>query len=331
MTIWSRRRRSNLVISVLTRPVPRGPRRPDIIARRLVADWRRKTAGQTHSPVKYGGHVAVTRSLVEGLNRLQLPASYNPATLREVAPTVVVLSGIDALEQAIAWRRKRWIDCLMAGPNLVVLPHEANGILKSPEIDYRIVPSEWVGAAYEQDAPILNGSIRVWPAGVDENYWAPLGQGDGSRALIYWKTEPQEFFDAVVNVAERAGFTVDTVRYGAYVREEYKEKLSRAGIAIFISRSESQGIALAEAWAMNVPTLAWDPGELTYEGRRYDPVSSCPTLTEKTGQRWKDFGDLERALANLDWAATTAPRDWVLNNMTDERCALRLLEIASGR
>jgi hypothetical protein len=260
-----------------------------------------------------------------------MPASYNPSTLREVASIVVVLSGIDALEQAIAWRRKRWIDCLMAGPNLVVLPHEANGILKSPEIDYCIVPSEWVAAAYQQDAPILTGRIRVWPAGVDENYWAPVGRGDSRRVLIYWKTEPQEFLDAVVSVAERAGFTVDTVRYGAYGREEFKEKLSRAGIAIFISRSESQGIALAEAWSMNVPTLAWDPAELTYEGRRYDPVSSCPALTEETGRRWKKLDDLERELANLNWTPAAAPRNWLLENMTDERCALRLLEIASGR
>ena len=327
---WFKGRHARPAITVLTNCVPEPPRTPGAFVRQLISG----KSGQTPPPPsdsEYCGHPAVTRSLVEGLRRLGVPATYNPQDPRDIAPVVVVLCNVDALRQAIAWRREGRITRLMAGPNLVVLPHEADGILLSPEIDYCLVPSEWVGIAYQQEAPSLRDRIRVWAAGVDAEWWAPGKRCRGNRALVYWKSEPQEFFDRVVQVVERAGLAADVMRYGTYTREEYRAKLARADVAIFISRSESQGLALAEAWSMDLPTLVWDPGELVYNGRRYDPVSSCPYMTDATGLRWKSFDELEHLLTRKVWAELRfAPRVWVLENMTDELCAQHLLRLGGA-
>ena len=34
---------------------------------------------------------------------------------------------------------------------------------------------------------------------------------------------------------------------------------------VFLSQSESQGLAVLEALSMNVPVLAWNPGAATYD------------------------------------------------------------------
>ena len=53
-------------------------------------------------------------------------------------------------------------------------------------------------------------------------------------------------------------------------------------MAVFMSRSESQGLALAEAWAMDVPTLVWQspPGE---PGSVFSLSDPAPYLTSDTG------------------------------------------------
>ena len=53
-------------------------------------------------------------------------------------------------------------------------------------------------------------------------------------------------------------------------------------MAVFISRSESQGLALAEAWAMDVPTLVWQgpPGD---GGSLFNLSDPSPYLTSHTG------------------------------------------------
>ncbi len=110
---------------------------------------------------------------------------------------------------------------------------------------------------------------------------------------------------------------------------EYRDRLDRAALGVFLSTFETQGIALAEAWSMNVPTLVWDPrGDAEWLGRRFRSASSAPYLTPATGVAFGDIADLkpalDLALRSLD---SFQPRDWVLENMTDAVCSKRLYEL----
>lgn len=100
----------------------------------------------------YGGHYAVTRSLIEGLKKTDACFNYDPRNVAEVGDVVLVLSDTNALRQAIQFKRDGRIKKLLAGPNLVVWACDDGYVLASPEIDICIVPSNFPRVAYIEDS-----------------------------------------------------------------------------------------------------------------------------------------------------------------------------------
>lgn len=288
----------------------------------------------THPIGQYGllGHYGVTRSLIEGFKKINQNFNVNPHTIEEVGDIVHVLCDTNALAQAISLKRMGRIKKLLAGPNLMVRSNECNHILASPEIDVCIVPSEWVKNAYIEDEPSLAGRIQCWPAGVDTSYWTPINKKATKKVLVYWKTESENFCSQVEDELKKHNWIPIRLRYGSYSAEHYKQILSEVAFAVFMSRTESQGIALAEAWAMNIPTLVWNADKPhIIMGKTYWPVSTAPYLTDAAGIFWKDVDELKTILERVgDLFYRCMPRDWVLQNMSDELCAQNLLKIINN-
>src|SRR5690349_22581703 len=90
---------------------------------------------------KYSGPEAVRDSLLRGLQTHGIYAKLNP--FKRTSDTVVVLSGVQALREALRQKRAGKIHRLLAGPNLVITPTDAEKILLDPLIDYVVVPSAW--------------------------------------------------------------------------------------------------------------------------------------------------------------------------------------------
>lgn len=272
------------------------------------------------------GPYYVQKNLLRGLELINFPFNVNPPT-HQVSDVVVVLSGVNNLRNAIQWKASKKISCLLGGPNIMNSPREFDYLFTRKELDACLVPSHWIQVAYEEDAPSLIGRVRCWFAGVDTDYWKPT-QIKKNKVLIYWKTEPEDLYQQVENLLRKYGYDPIQVKYGSYNQETYNTLLNQSQFAVFLTRSESQGIALAEAWSMNVPTLNFDPGSLTYQARVYSLVSSCPYLTESTGKTWKTIEDLELLLKDYQTLSRLfKPRDWVLKNMTMQVSALALLNI----
>jgi hypothetical protein len=293
---------------------------------------RRRRRGR----LRRGPH-AVLSSLVRGLDALGLPFEHNPQRFG-CSETVGVISDLDALAAAIAWRRGSPCRRLVAGPNLTILPSDAPTLMTAPEIDLCLVPSDWVRDIYERDAPSLAGRIAVWPAGVDAAFWAPAAQGFGMRrrALLYRKDLPRqrnasdELISGARTALEGAGFEVTLAVYGTFEQWDYRAMLRNVDVVVFFSATESQCLALVEAWAADVPTLVWSCGRFDYRGRSFES-SSAPYLAPANGRWFSDVGGLAALLA--DWAdlrADMSPRNWVLENMTDEHCARAYWRLAHG-
>ena len=86
------------VLTILTDPIPFGSYRVSEGVIAVLRTLKRVVAPLPHyMRSEYRGHFAVTRSLVEGLRKIGVHASYNPSKLRDVAEVVVVLSGVRAL------------------------------------------------------------------------------------------------------------------------------------------------------------------------------------------------------------------------------------------
>ena len=273
----------------------------------------------------------MTRSLVEGMKKLGVSFNYNPKRLAEVGETVIVLSGMGALTQAIEWKKQGRIRKLLAGPNILVWPSEHPEIA-APEVDVCITPCDWTCEAYEQDLPALMGRCKSWPAGVDVEWWKATTNDAARKSKIAFYIKhikgPIPDVKPLIQLANDLGFETHEVIYGSYTPLDYKRKLSESMLLIGLSRSESQGIVWAEAWAMDVPTLIWRNDRNTIRGKMTH-VSSAPYLTTQTGSFFEDANDLALLLKKFQAGEISfSPRRWMLENMSDEVCAKRLLDIA---
>ena len=242
---------------------------------------------------KIGGHYAVTRSLLHGLNKNKIKYNFNSNII--ISKTVIVLSGTETLQFAITQKKKGKIQYLIAGPNISVLPSFDNKILASKEVDICLVPSKWVKEKYEEDSPELLGRIKIWAAGVDEIYWSPQNSNIIKyHALIYLKNTNAPI-------------------------KEVKELLNQFKIPYII--------IYYEAWAMDVPTFSWNPGFFKYQNYFFENVSSSPYTTKQTGNLWNSIDELALLIKMYNKKNTYFPRKWILNNMTDALCSNNLLSI----
>jgi hypothetical protein len=280
----------------------------------------------------YPGHYALVRSVVEGLRAIHADFNFNPSTLSQLAP-VVYAPANEALRQAADLRQRGAVDYLVAGPVNALFADECDAVLQTPGIDLLIIASEWVRGFY-RDVPSLAARSRVCPAGVDSAYWQPTGRPRERTAIVYWKSGEENACQAVETTIRQCGLEPIRIEsrpgeHRLFEPAEYRDRLDRVALGVFLSTFETQGIALAEAWSMNVPTLVWDPrGDAEWLGRRFRSASSAPYLTPATGVAFGDIGDLkpvlDLALRSLD---SFQPRDWVLENMTDAVCSKRLYEL----
>ena len=316
-------------ITIMTDPTPTSSQYYAELVKAGIRPVIRKLDGKPPlKKPKYGGHYAVTRSLIDGLQKAGIPFIYNPPKLFDCTERVIVLSGLLTLKQAIALRKKGIIKKLAAGPNLVVLPSDSPELIRSEYIDRCIVNSDWVRNLYVADMPELEPKLIVWPAGVDEKAWDPAGTPKNPRSLLFYsKTPAGNLFRDCLQIAEAAGFVVSVIEYGSYTPAQFKTSLDANSMMVYFSATESQGIALAEAWSMNVPTITWNPGIFQLKGHTV-VSSSAPYLTEETGVFFRDAPDFGRVIDKL--AADSFafdPRKWILSHQTDELSARHLMEL----
>ena len=299
------------------------------IARHLRDYFRLKPQYFNHP--KFRGHFAVTRSLVEGLQASGASFNYNPRCPSQLADTVVVLAGVRALRQAIKLKQQGRISKLLAGPNIVVFSSDCDSIIASLEIDAIITPSRWVVEMYLEDCPVIKNKIFPWAAGVDTHYWHPSEARHDKKILIFDKRsigESTSRVSAYVEYLRLSGWSIEVLvrsENHSYTAEQFRSLLHQSCLLVgFTVGSESQGLAWAEAWACDVPTLILKNTSNVYHGRRY-ACSTAPYLTSQNGLFFDDLEDFKTQFRYWETHRDQfTPRAWTLENMSDEVCAALL-------
>lgn len=298
------------MLSVLARPLP-------VKVKDKLKFYTKDFLGIFFDRYKYSwGHYALVRSLVCGLKQTTTFFNFNPFRSGQLAETVWVAADVKALEQMIALKKSGQIKKLIAGPIMVISPEEHNRIIASPEIDLYLVNSEWTRRYY---LPVRD--CLIWPAGVDDSFWAPNKNKTKNRILFYYKNGDKKLYNKCLNFAISKGFIVDEIVYGRYSRRHYKQALNNSKIAVFFSESESQGLALMEAWSMNVPTLVWNRGYAEINGQKI-PASAAPFISDVTGRTFLNF---EEFVVNFNNDFNYHPRQWIMENMTEKKSVSSLL------
>ena len=265
--------------------------------------------------LKYSGHYAVVRSLLEGFDEIGHPYNYNPKLTADFASHVHVLASINALKLAIKLKKRGKIKRLTAGPNIVVSSSDFNGIIADVNIDFYLVNSEWTKQAYLIDNPKLINRINYFASGVDTFIWDIRRKKiDKLRLLFYNKKVKPQLIDECAAISKKYNAIVDFIYYGSYNTNQFKEKLSKSDFVVYFSPNESQGIAIFETWASDTPTIHWDTGYWNYNLKNYKS-SSAPYLSNQTGQKFIDTIEFEALFTNnLMRSELYSPRKWILEN-----------------
>lgn len=277
------------------------------------------------------GPRAVVESLVRGLKELGVPYKINPkySTLKK-DDVVYVVSGIQALKDLILFKQKNSFKKLLAGPSITILPTEEQDLLKNKNIDAIIVPSQWVKDLYESLDQNLSTKIHILPAGVEDCFFPKKD----NNIVLYIKNAPETLTKKVQSVLEQDNIPYSSLSYGSFKRENFFNQLKSSSAMIYLSPTESQGLALHEAWIRDIPTLVWSRGYWQYKDIIWkDPKISAPYLSEKTGLFFKDEDDFESKFKEfLEKIKLNQfePRTHSLQYFTDKKCVEKLLWIINA-
>jgi len=274
---------------------------------------------------KTRGPQAVEESLVLGLAELGVDFKVN-RKIEDSCETSCVLNGEKTLRWAIRQKKLGKIKKLVAGPNVAVTPLDSNGLIMSPEIDKYLVPAQWSVNWWTTFNAEWAKKLDVWPAGVrDEGNL----KNENGIALIFQKNAPEELLGQIGQILLKQGIKFRVISYGKFDRKEYFNLLQKSKYMIYLSQSESQGLALHEAWMANVPTLVWNRGFMEYKDYRWeDEKISAPYLSPETGMFFSGENDFEQKLrAFLDGYKSFRPREFSLKNFTNKISAQKFLQI----
>jgi len=206
-----------------------------------------------------------------------------------------------------------------------------------------LVPGSWMYDMFTEHYPEEN--LAIWPVGIDVEKWRPKRPQDEKpkRILLYDKVRHKHdryervLVDPIRQHLRAQGLEIETLRYGDYFPEDLKAGLERCRAVVFLCEHETQGIAYQQMLASGVPLFAWDRGGYWQDPNffpdrvRYGPVSSVPYWDERCGMKFETADEFVDRFSDF-WervqAAGFAPRDYVVKNLTLEKCAWHYASIA---
>ncbi|MES2377406.1 MAG: glycosyltransferase family 1 protein [Bacteroidota bacterium] len=299
----------------------------DRYPRRLI---RRLVRGKTRP----GGVAMVAINLMKGLDKLGVPYRLNNYRyIRQHPDEVACVVG-----KPHVLFEQEWKNPIVFGAAIYSHPVNCPNLLtKYPNIKRILVPGEWMRQMFE---PYYGDTVLAWPTGIDTDKWKPATGNKNIDFLIYDKVRWEhdryndELITPIIKTLDSKKLSHLYIKYGSYTPTELKDKVSKCKAVIFLCEHETQGLAYQQILATNTPILAWDRGgywqdpDYYPERVKYGPVSSVPYWDERCGSKFTEVDDFAANLtAFLNRLNMFKPRDYILENLTLEKCAEEYLKI----
>lgn len=199
--------------------------------------------------------------------------------------------------------------------------------------------SPWVSTLFQEfgglQVPVVN-----FPFSVDTERFSPSAAAAAKTldCIVYIKHREQTFVENALKVIQATGLNYRIFKYGSYKEQAYLESLQQAKCMIVIDAHESQGFALQEAMATNVPLLVlnattmfdeWQYGQVYREwcGLKKLDCTSVPYFSKDCGVIIKDIAELEGAIHTMMENYTSYnPRAYILETLSAKPCMKRILD-----
>ena len=276
-----------------------------------------------------GGPMRVFLNLRAGLDRLGILYRVNDYRHCKNNPNeLACIIGKPGVLDRIHWKNP-----ILFGAAIFSHPSDDPTLLERLPVKRVLVPGAWME---EMCKPFWGERVSAWPVGINTERWQPLPLTKDIDVLLYDKVRWKRYhftptlIEPIRSLLRRQSISFVELRYGSYREEDFHNALARCRSMIFLCEHETQGIAYQQALSSNVPILAWDRGGYWedpsyYPDRvKFQPVTSVPYWDERCGEKFKDISDFENAWSHF-WedvqAARFHPRDYVLQNLTLQKCA----------
>ena len=241
----------------------------------------------------------------------------------------VIYSPSIAFEDVAKYKHKRFI----FGPHFSIFPNENQmKQITFPHCAY-IQPSAWACNSWIKEQCCKNVQMKIMPFGVDCNkYKQTVPIQERKKIMIYFKSRRQEELAFVTNY-----LTLNNMEYSIFYHGiEYEELdflkfLQKAKFGIWIGSHESQGFALEETLASNVPLFVWNVTSMNQEQneRKYEniPATSIPYWDPRCGEVITNVNDFVQIFqVFLNKLYMYEPRQYILESVSMDMCNARFNE-----
>lgn len=235
---------------------------------------------------------------------------------------------------------------VIAGPNVVELPSDLPILRKKlPKDSIYLHPSSWPMKIWSYEG-YNETQLKSWPVGIDTEKFVKINRAKKNKVLIYHKQRDKKLLEKAKEMVQEFNLEYSIIEYGKYSEEEYKKVLNESKFGIWIGCTESQGIALQEALATNLPLIVLDATTLfdnkikpkksrfkknTFKKLTSLKTTSVPYFDKRCGIKIKKLSELKGAITQLQSNFDNyCPSDYILENLTLENSALQLLGFFEG-
>lgn len=223
----------------------------------------------------------------------------------------------------------------MFGPHFSVFPNEH----QMKQIEYKssiyIQPSEWAKNVWTNFSCCSRNRIEILPFGVDTQLFKEMYDiRDRKNVFIYFKRRMPYEVKLIFNFLLKKGYKPVVFDYvKRYSEQDYIKYLQNAKFGVWLDAHESQGFALQEALSCNVPLLVWSVTSMNQEaGSSYPNINATtiPYWDERCGESFTNIIELQakfnKLIENID---TYKPRDFILDNLSIEKCSQKFIELVN--
>lgn len=224
------------------------------------------------------------------------------------------------------------------GPHTSVFPENNLSLIIGKNAVYNNL-SDWVHESWRLYAkkynidPVNHINFIKMPFGVDiGRYNETKHINYKTEVMVYSKTRDPAEILFVTQMLQKMNIKYRLFSYDQRYNEiDYVNFLRECKYGIWIGRHESQGFALEECLASNVPLLVWDVKSMSQEyGLSYDPfpATAIPYWDERCGEFFFQIEEfLPTFMKFIEKLHNYRPREYITENLSFEKCEQKMIDI----
>ena len=224
-------------------------------------------------------------------------------------------------EHDIAYQKHEKLDhesCFI-GPQWVIWNPLSNFLLENPQYYNKlIVPSDWVGNLIIDKCGITSDKIVSWPVGIE----IPNRKKDVEiDCLIYFKNRELKSLNEIISFLKNKNIRYKVLTYGDYKNKQLVKYALKSKFGLILGSTESQGIAINELMATNLPLFVIDKNINNYENIKLHGTT-VPYWSSECGEKILDLNDFkmnfQRFLKNYE-SNTYKPNNLINEKLSFEK------------